>query len=62
MSSRPSASGVAPSSQKLWQRYIPRLPSPRKPIRARSRSAEATASGLTPSWPITSRRSSALPK
>src|SRR5690242_6308631 len=29
----PSASGVAPSSQTVWQRYIPRTPSPRNPAR-----------------------------
>ena len=33
-----------PSSQNVWQRYIPRLPSPAKPSRSRSRSAASTRS------------------
>ena len=52
MSLSPSSSGVAPSSQNVWQRYIPRSPSPRNPIRSRSRSAASTLAGLTPSWVI----------
>ena len=36
----------------MWQRYIPRSPSPRKPARARSRSAASTLSSLTPSCSI----------
>src|SRR4051812_25827074 len=43
MSPRTSASGVDPSSQNVWQRYMPRLPGPRKPSRSRSRSAASLA-------------------
>ena len=49
MSARPVASGVAPSSQNVWQRNAPRSPLPLKPSRERSRSAASTACGLTPS-------------
>ncbi len=59
MSSSTLSSGVAPSSQNVWHRYMPRSPSPRKPARARSRCAAATLSGLTPSCEIVRARSSA---
>ncbi len=62
MSSSPSDSGVAPSSQKVWHRYIPRSPSPRKPRRSRRRSAASKLASLTPSWFLTRSRSSLLEK
>ena len=36
-------SGVPPSSQNVWQRYMPRTPFPEKPSRSRVRSAASTA-------------------
>ena len=41
MSSSTDLSGVAPSSQNEWHRYIPRSPSPSNPSRSRMRSAAA---------------------
>ena len=55
-------SGVAPSSQNVWQRYMPRSPSPRKPSRSRMRSAASTASGLDAVVLGLPRASSGLPK
>ena len=51
-----------PTSQNVWHRYIPRVPSPRKPSRSRMRSAASTASGPTPSCAACLRSSSGLPK
>ena len=50
MSSRTGSSAVAPSSQNVWQRYIPRSPEPRNPSRSRNRSAAWTLASLAPSW------------
>ena len=63
MSSRPSASGVAPSSQKLWHRYIPRvaLAAEAEPLAQAQRRARSPP-GLTASSVAASRRCSALSK
>ena len=60
MSSSALASGVEPSSQNVWHRYMPRVPLPRNPSRSRRRLAALRLWGLRLSCLTAASKSAAL--